>query len=442
MSYIILADVSNPSLSTADWRTVFETGSATAKAYNINLRKKIGEAGSLNFTMPVGHPLYNSLTILGTTIQATFGDVGFLGRVVSIQTGFYKDKLVECEGVISWLSDIIARPYLWYDVNNEERAATPTEYLNWIYSQHSSRASTKRRVGNGGFDPTLFDSSLIDGRYVEKQIIQGNEDYRTCLDALNELVALDENAAIIPIGNTVYIANMTTYKADAIVEATISLQGNDANLIHTETDITGDDIYTIVIPLGKDKLKFDGYWSGQPADFVVGTQSEIYGVIEKVVDYKEAEDNAELYSRAQYEISRIENRVNVISVQVAGLLVDLGAKVQVVDTQHGISGNYIVMALDINIDNLGKNSYTLYPCGSSYIGAYKSTLSEITKNGADAYKNYSSFSDGESPIELIQEDDTHIKAVGQNWSTHYEATEDEQEEGKYTLKIYRSENTE
>lgn len=440
MSYSIRADTSYPSASSHSWQAVFTEGSATAKAYNMSLHKEMSGAGSLSFTIPPSHALYNSVYILGTTVEANASGANFLGRVIRIQTDFYKNKIVECEGCFSWLSDVIARPHLWYTSNedSEERAATAAEYILWLSNQHNTIASTKRKA-NISFDITLF------GAQNAKQIIWGNDNYKTCLDALNDLIALDENAVIIPsyaqdsqtgiYKLIVNIENITTYSGT--VKGTINLQGSGANLIHVDTDISGDDIYTSVIPLGKDKLKYDG---GTGIDYVHGLNTTQYGVIEKVSDYDSETTNGGLYSRASGEIQKISGKLNAITVQAVGLTVDLGDTVAVVDTQHGISGNYLVTALDISIDNPAQSTYTLYPCGSSYAAGHKSTITDIAKNGAESYMNSTSFADGESPSELIQEDDTYIKAVGQNWTTHYKAIEDSQTEGNYTLSIYRTEN--
>lgn len=450
MSYWVKADVGDAGGNSHTWQDVFTEGSVTARAYNIRLSKEINSAGSLSFTIAPQHPLYDSIYILGTTIHANANGAYFLGRVVSIQTDMYKSKIIDCEGALAWLSDIMARPHLWYDANGEERSAYPSEYVSWVSSQHSSRASAKRHVSILADYANLWGSEKQQGgAYTPKQIINGNDNYKPCLQALTDLMGLDENAAVIPDYNTqdttsglmvcnIYIANIAMYGVDDQAIATINFQGNDANLIHVDTDISGDDIFTSVVPLGKDKLKLNGTSS---IDYVDGTLYNMYGVIEKVSDYETAETAGELYNRAADELTRISNKVKALTIQAVGLGVDLGAKVSVVDAIHGISGDYIVTALNIDIDSLGQSTYTLFPCGTAYAGKMTTTLTDIAKNGGQKYQNSTTFSSGESPLSLIQEDDTHIKAVGQQWTTHYVATESETTEGEYSLNIYRTENS-
>ena len=443
MSYWVRADVGDAGGDSYTWQDVFVEGSNTAKAYNIRLSKEINSAGSLSFTIAPNHPLYNAIYILGTTIYANANGAMFLGRVMSIQTDMYKSKIINCEGALSWLSDIIARPHLWYDYlgeTKEERSAYPYEYVQWIYSQHYERASAKRHITIYADYNNLWDSEKQGDIYISKRIIKGNEDYKPCLKALTDLTNLDENAAIIPdYSGTecgINIVNIATYKADEQSVTTINFQGGNANLVHVDVDITGDDIYTSVVPLGKDKLILNG-----DTDYVVGGLTTMYGVIEKVSDYDTAESELDLYDRASAELTRISNKVKALTIQAVGLSVDLGSKVTVIDNIHGINGDYIVTALNINIDNLGQSTYTVFPCGSGYAGRTSVTLTDIAKNGGQKYQNSTTFSSGESPTNLIQEEDTHIKAVGQRWTTHYVATETETDVGEYSLSIYRTENS-
>lgn len=306
------------------------------KAYDVHLRKAINDAGSLSFTISSTHPLYNSITILGSTVVVTVNTAGgrshiiWAGRPISIHTDFYLGQTYECEGGLAYLGDIYARPHLWYDtvstqektgetttsqngtVNDVyetvttyvERSATPSEYLTWLFEEYTKRCSTNRYIAAPYVDIlNLFNTKRLVGEEI--RCVKGNDDYKTVLDCFNELVGQDENAIVIwqctdynSSGNiSVYLSifNIVTWGGFGKA-ATLSLNGNTeqrANLISTENDIDANDIFTSIIPLAKDKQTLNSTTDPddeeeQPLDgkdYIDGTQTTLYGVIEKTMNF-------------------------------------------------------------------------------------------------------------------------------------------------------------
>ncbi|MBO7450647.1 MAG: hypothetical protein J6U54_09780 [Clostridiales bacterium] len=178
MKFYIFADF-NVNSSTYNWQLVhapenfpeYIYGSPIeedkAFAYNISMEKEISRAGSLSFTIPPRHPLYNSIIPLGTTIalttaestpsggeasqeEAVIGHVLWIGRVLTVERNFNLEKNISCEGALAFLNDIMVRPRSFFTVSgenaNKEHKVPAVDILQMIYNEYNSRCSVKRRL--------------------------------------------------------------------------------------------------------------------------------------------------------------------------------------------------------------------------------------------------------------------------------------------------------
>lgn len=76
------------------------------------LNMEVNKAGSLEFTVPVTNPSYNSYQKLKTIITIEKdGEVYWRGRVLNDQKDTYLNKSVFCEGELAFLNDGCIRPY-------------------------------------------------------------------------------------------------------------------------------------------------------------------------------------------------------------------------------------------------------------------------------------------------------------------------------------------
>ena len=69
------------------------------------------KAGSFSFKMPPDHPLYSSVKRRKSVIQVyQDDDLIFSGMCIEVDTDFYKQKDVYCEGELAYLNDSVQRP--------------------------------------------------------------------------------------------------------------------------------------------------------------------------------------------------------------------------------------------------------------------------------------------------------------------------------------------
>lgn len=79
--------------------------------FSPRLSEQINKASSLSFVCPDTNPNYDQITpFSGIIIVFDDDEIIFWGRVVSAERDFYRQKFVECEGVLAFLNDVILRP--------------------------------------------------------------------------------------------------------------------------------------------------------------------------------------------------------------------------------------------------------------------------------------------------------------------------------------------
>ena len=79
--------------------------------FSPKLSEQVNKASSLSFVCPDTNPNYSQITpFSGIIIVFDDDEIIFWGRVVSAERDFYRQKFVECEGVLAFLNDVILRP--------------------------------------------------------------------------------------------------------------------------------------------------------------------------------------------------------------------------------------------------------------------------------------------------------------------------------------------
>jgi hypothetical protein len=75
---------------------------------NPSLSMELNTAGSFEFTMPPAHAFYDMVRPLSSTIEV-YEDETLLwfGRPVEVETDFFKQKQIYCEGALSFFSDSV-----------------------------------------------------------------------------------------------------------------------------------------------------------------------------------------------------------------------------------------------------------------------------------------------------------------------------------------------
>ena len=448
-----------------------------AFAYNIKMDKEINRAGSLSFTIAPGHPLYGQIFPLGTTIALTtpasgtaIGHVLWIGRILTIEKTFNLEKNVTCEGALGFLNDIMVRPRYFFIASgedaNKEYKMPAVRLLDIIGNEYNTRAVQKRKITFGVYLPVenidITTTELYDGCTNPEYVVNGQtiiadvigtkakyavtishynayiwngeywedyvprsgyindtyytsiEDYVTTLDKVSEIANLDPRVGMIAecVDDTTFEIRLNVGYLPSFYNQSHIVFANNLTDIVDNGD--GMDIYTAVIPFGKNKLRLnqtssynstshvttgmlEGYHYWIPVSDTVGGTTAA-GYIEKTIDYSDCETSAELASMAEVNLQAYQGRYgksfNVSAVDLSIMseisdegyvpliitdpsidmdathrnsdfnpdtFINVGDGVNIKDDVHGVNYtlvNFICSSMSLDIDNPGASNYT------------------------------------------------------------------------------------
>lgn len=215
----------------------------TIESYIIgpSLKLELGKSGTLEFTILPNDTHYNQFEKMKTVVTVVDdGALIFRGRVLSVSSDFFKQKKIQCEGDLSFLLDSIFEPY--------KGTKTISEMFSKIIDGHNSQMGSdnykKFTVGN----VTVPDAS----ENVEFDVTSFEDSSSTIESEL-----IDSFGGILQtrtVSGTTYI----DYLADPhqnINSYTVNSQpiAFGVNLLDIECEPPVDDVFTILLPIGKDK---------------------------------------------------------------------------------------------------------------------------------------------------------------------------------------------
>ena len=87
-------------------RTLLMTSSENPGITDFTIEKEVNKSGSATFTVLPTHPYWQQFLKMITVVDVYIrGKNVFHGRVVEINTDFYKQRTIKCEGSLAWLLD-------------------------------------------------------------------------------------------------------------------------------------------------------------------------------------------------------------------------------------------------------------------------------------------------------------------------------------------------
>ena len=227
---------------------------------------ELGAAGSLEFTLPPDHPMYDGYsgdateeeeteqrrwTMATVTLQEE-GDYIFAGRVYSWKIDMFKRKTLCCEGALSFLHDSV-QPYAVYDGVHLD------SFVNTLLTYHNLQVQDNRKIYTGHLNqltgPTIY------------RVTQ----WETTWDALQKYV-LDTNGGYFMIRTVATKKGVYKHYLDYYSQSCILFSSNDysegsetgyyqnmynnqviefgENLLDISEEFAMDDVLTQILPLG------------------------------------------------------------------------------------------------------------------------------------------------------------------------------------------------
>lgn len=241
------------------------------------LSMELNTAGSFEFTMPPSHTFYDDVRLLVSMIEIyEDGTLLWFGRPVEMQTDFYKQKKVYCEGALAFFNDTVQR------LHEYERISLHT-FFRTVIENHNAQVDGSRQFTVGTItvpDKTVYRKLNYDSTFDCLK--------RQCLNAEGGYLFVRREAGVNYID---WLADMP-YDCNQPVEFGL-------NLLDITSDLDGSSIATCVLPLGDTVQE-----TGNPltvasindgSDVIESDAVEEYGRITKCVTFSGVKQPETLY---------------------------------------------------------------------------------------------------------------------------------------------------
>lgn len=317
------------------------------------IKMEANKAGSVEFTMLPRHPFYDTLSIMKTRIDVYRDEeLIFSSRVLSNDTDTYKQRKVYCEGALAYLVDSIFGP--------SKGTRTAEEHFHLLIDSHNAQVEDEKKFTVGSIE--------IDEK-AESHIF-GEDNYRETFSAIqSDLIDSFGGYLRIRYENGVrYIDYLKSYNTTS--SQTIEFGQNLIDLMNKQT---GEDLFTVLLPIGKDKLTIEAAGDSQKythnGKYLENAEAiASYGRILKTEDFGDITDAGTLMEKAEkYMTDNYKGIPPELSIKAIDLHqfyptvrpFNLGDSITVKSPIHGVERVLICTAIEINIKDPSKTQYTL-----------------------------------------------------------------------------------
>jgi len=317
------------------------------------IKMEANKAGSVEFTMLPRHPFYDTLSIMKTRIDVYRDEeLIFSSRVLSNDTDTYKQRKVYCEGALAYLVDSIFGP--------SKGTRTTEEHFRLLIDSHNAQVEDTKKFTVGSIE--------IDEK-AESHIF-GEDNYRETFSAIqSDLIDSFGGYLRIRYENGVrYIDYLKSYNTTS--SQTIEFGQNLIDLMNKQT---GEDLFTVLLPIGKDKLTIEAAGDSQKythnGKYLENAEAiASYGRILKTEDFGDITDAGTLMEKAEkYMTDNYKGIPPELSIKAIDLHqfyptvrpFNLGDSITVKSPIHGVERVLICTAIEINIKDPSKTQYTL-----------------------------------------------------------------------------------
>lgn len=317
------------------------------------IKMEVNKAGSVEFTILPRHPFYDALSIMKTRIDVYRDEkLIFSSRVLSNDTDTYKQRKVYCEGALAYLVDSIFGP--------SKGTRTTEEHFRLLIDSHNAQVEDTKKFTVGSIE--------IDEK-AESHIF-GEDNYRETFSAIqSDMIDSFGGYLRIRYENGVrYIDYLKSYNTTS--SQTIEFGQNLIDLMNKQT---GEDLFTVLLPIGKDKLTIEAAGDSQKythnGKYLENAEAiASYGRILKTEDFGDITDARTLMEKAEkYMTDNYKGIPPELSIKAIDLHqfyptvrpFNLGDSITVKSPIHGVERILICTAIEINIKDPSKTQYTL-----------------------------------------------------------------------------------
>lgn len=345
------------------------------------VRLAVDQAGGMSFSLQPDHPYLDKLRRMNGVVELLDDATPiYRGRITRDTVDLYGTHTVETEGLMTCLNDSVIRPFAYpddfaEDAGYQEAAASGNvvEYLFcWLLGQHNAQVSAEQQLKPGTC--TVTDPN--------NYITRSSTDYQTTMEAIRSKLFGSSLGGHLLIR---YEAdgNYLDYYADLPLTNTQPVEFA-ANLLDLTAELDGTDIYTAILPLGKDGLTIAELPDTDLTDDLVKSGKIIYsksgiaahGRITRCIKWDDVTVPANLQTKAKAALAdnglampeTITVRAVDLGWQDAVQHFRIGRMTLLASTPHGYRASYPLLELSPDILDPGNTQITMGATRATYTG--------------------------------------------------------------------------
>lgn len=353
----------------------------------------VGKAGDMTFYLQPDHPYLTKLRRMSGVVELLDGSLPiYRGRITKDTVDFYKAHKIETEGMMACLNDSIIKPFAYPDDFAEDSdyksaaaSGNVVEYLfHWVLTQHNKQVSAEQQILPGVC--TVSDPN--------NYITRSSTDYMTTMEAIRG--KLSESS----LGGYLLIryeddGNYLDYYAELPLTNTQPVEFA-ANLLDLTSEVDGADIYTAILPEGKDGLTLESLPDGALTDDLVKDGLTIYsksgvatyGRITRHIKWDDVTVAENLRTKAKAALldsglsmpETITCKAVDLGWQDAVQHFRVGRMTMLASTPHGYSASYPLMELSPDILDPGNTKITMGATRRTYTGSQLESTKKVSES--------------------------------------------------------------
>lgn len=391
-----------------------------------SVKLAVSKAGEMSFTVDADHPYLSNLRRMSGLVELLDGTFPiYRGRITSDIKDFYGAHKIATEGIMAALNDSIIPPFNFpedFENDTAYKAAAASGnvvdfFFRWILGQHNSQVSAEQQIRPGVC--TVTDPN--------NYITRSSKEYATAMSTISDKLIKSD------LGGYLLIryeddGNYLDYYAALPLTNTQSVEFAE-NLLDLSSETDGTNIYTAILPEGKDGLTIEALPDGDLTDDLVKSGLTIYsksgmatyGRITRHIKWDDVTVAANLQTKAKAALA--DNGLSMPET-ITCKAVDLGWQdgiqhfrvgrmTALFSTPHGYSASYPLMELAPDILDPGNTQITLGATQQTYTGAQIDAKRETDKRIESTRQEISERVD-ESSSQVIQATHQQITDLQQN----------------------------
>lgn len=347
-----------------------------------SVKLAVSKAGEMSFTVDAEHPYLSNLRRMSGLVELLDGTFPiYRGRITSDIKDFYGAHKIETEGIMAVLNDSIIPPFNFPEDFTEDasyKAAAASGnvvefFFRWILSQHNAQVTAEQQIKPGVV--TVSDPN--------NYIARSSEEYATAMTTISDKLFKSS------LGGNLLIryeddGNYLDYYAALPLTNTQTVKFAE-NLLDLSSETDGADIYTAILPEGKDGLTIGNLPDGDLTDDLVKSGKTIYsksgvatyGRITRHIKWDDVTVDTNLRAKAKAALA--DNGLSMPET-ITCRAVDLGWRegiqhfrvgrmTALVSTPHGYSASYPLMELAPDILDPGNTQIALGATRRTFTGS-------------------------------------------------------------------------